>query len=236
MRSSFSLVKTSLQSFKNNFLKYLLILAIPTVITFFITYYEDFGENEMAYTISSILLVASVFISILTGGALIFASADSTLGVKEVYTRSINPFIKMLVLSLGLFVVILLGLMLLIIPGIYLAVIYAFPFYFLLLEQKSIGESLASSKALVKGRWWDVAVKVLVLCVAAALGFIIVEIISNIVSIPFGEDFQYALSTALANFVWPFTTIFLYELYKDLKNNPFQAIPVAPVASQESAA
>lgn len=165
-----------------------------------------------------VLAIASALISLWVSAAIIKAinSPDSTPNPSELLTKSakyILPYLLVVVLT-GLAV--LGGLILLIIPGIIFAVWFAFSNYTLVLEDKRSIEAMKASKALVKGRWGDVFVRFLLLM----LSLIGISIVASLVLSLFPAALYSVLNGALSSFfMTPFSLIFGYLLYKDLKNH-----------------
>ncbi len=219
MRTSFTLLAVSFNALIKDWKRYFLILLVPSVLSFFVSYYEDFGTDADASALSSILLGISTLVSLLMAAALVYAAANRVLSAQESYKKVLKHYIAYLALALGYFIIIVLGLLLLIIPGLYFTVVFSFAFYFLLLENKSITESLSASRELVRGHFWDVAIKLFVLLLITIAGYIVIEVATSVVSIPLGDQFQYALATALGLIMMPLSNIFMYEMYKDLKGS-----------------
>lgn len=104
-------------------------------------------------------------------------------------------------LSVLVGLVIMIGLILFIIPGIIAMVWFSFAGYALLLDGKKGTEAMSASRQLVRGHWWGIFGRFLVLMVASSI----------ISSIP--------LIGPLVNlfFMLPFFIIFTYLMYRDLQ-------------------
>jgi hypothetical protein len=217
------LLQGAFSAFFGDSKKYLLILAVPALLTFITAFFEPnvFAENAIVDSMDQVLYLATILVALVASMfmtiALVHAIADPMLSVKDAYKKAQAHFFKYLLFTLVLTLILFVGFVLLIIPGIYLSVLFAFALFYLLLEHKSIKESLTASKELVKGRWWKVALRVLVLLIAVILVSMLIEFVSGILSVPLGEQFAYAFSAAVSLIMTPVSTLFMYELYKDLR-------------------
>jgi hypothetical protein len=218
MTSSFSLLKRALHIFKNDAKRYLIIVAIPTVISFILAFLDPeinpaVEGNSSLMLLFTVLTAVSLVISIFMTIALIYAVADQSLTPKEAYNKSKADFFRYLGLVILMTLIIVAGLVLLIIPGIWLSILLSFSAYFLLLEKKGIKASLSASKELVTGRWWAVAIRMMVFTLFGILVFMIAGVIGAI----FGELGALILTTAVGTVVGPIGLIYSYEVYKELK-------------------
>ena len=161
----------------------------------------------IAFGISIFVILISLP-SILGHAALIMACDDSKKGVK----KKIKEYFKStwerkweiigVYLLTGLIVMV--GFMFLIIPGIILAFFLIFAPFILILEKKSITESIVESFRLVKNNFWEVLLRHLVIYFA----FIVVVVISNFIP----------LASIAVNFLSSiFMVIYMYLLYKSIR-------------------
>lgn len=107
------------------------------------------------------------------------------------------------------------GAALLIIPGIIFFIWYLFYPYVLVCENLRGRAVLSRSRELVRGYWWGVTIRVLLLfAMVGGIGFII-SFIPFIPSIPFSER---VMKTLFYQFIaLPFSTIYFFILYENLK-------------------
>lgn len=197
------------------FLSLFLIFAIIAAV---------FGISAIA--LSEIMLVIPIFLfglllaAIGIIGAVVIGSwvqvaslcaikdRDEKIGIKESLMRGKSRILSYFWISFLIGVITLLGALLFIIPGIIFAIWLSFSCYVLVSEGLKGTEALKRSKQLVKGNWWNVFVRLLVM--GLIIGFI-GGVLGSIL------PFVGAVLTAL--FVSPFAYIFGYLLYEDLKSN-----------------
>lgn len=238
MISSITLVKKTISIFLERVKLFLTIIAIPALLSFGVSFIEPGVEDSATLSADMlfflVLIIVSLVVSAFMTIALVHAVADSSLTVKDLFKKAQAQFFKYLGFIILLSLVVTLGFIVLIIPGIWLSVVYAFGMYYLLLENKSIAESFGASKQLVKGRWWAVALRLLMLVAVSMAFFIVIEILAGMIDEASGGVFGYALSSALAVLVTPIGIIYAYELFKDLKNTSAET-KVEPMASETSA-
>lgn len=161
------------------------------------------------------------------------------IGTIEAYRQGWSKIFSFWWTSLFAGLIIGLGILCLIIPGIILAVWYSFIFYILIEENLSGWAAMTQSKNYVSGFWWDVFVKTLVL-IALSIG---ISLVFGLIAIPVDlllglavkdaairEIFSQFIQNAFSLLMTPFSLIYYYLIFKDLKSIK-QVNPVAPVVS-----
>lgn len=186
-----------------------------------------FLKGSAAMAVIGVILGISGIVAVLFFIYILLASqAGAYLLLKDFSTdkkvfdliKEARPYVaKYLITSFltGLFV--LLWTLLFIIPGIIFAVYYGFSLWAAMLEGKPALEAISRSKELVKGRWWAILGRFIVVGIA-------VYAISLIIAVPLastkeGEPFYYIWSVVMNIFnlfVAPVTLIYASFLYKDL--------------------
>jgi hypothetical protein len=164
-----------------------------------------------AYMVMALLSgIVNVFMSI----AIILAIQNNALTVMESYKQSMLFFLRYIGLSIVMSVLLFLGFLILIIPGIILSVWFAFSTFVLVVERASIIDSLKKSREYVRGRWWAVFGRILLL---GLVMLVISMIISGLsVAMPFGI-LATALVAAFTMLLAPFAVAYMYLMYQDLK-------------------
>lgn len=238
MPSSFTLLKSSIQIFLDNYKLFLLIIAAPIAFNFVVAFFEpdpnslslgnmDFGFLALYFGLLLISIGVTVFMSI----ALIHAVANTSLTVTDAYKMATKQFFKYLGLAIVMGVMIIIGFILLVVPGIWLSVALSFSVYFLILQGKGIKESLSASKALVKGKWWDVAVKMFFLSVIGFVFVFVLGILSGIFAVVrIDATVTNAIISCLGMLLTPIGNIYLYQMFVSLQANT-EAISVTDVAT-----
>lgn len=148
--------------------------------------------------------------------ALIYKIDDPSLGVNASYKRSAGKFFKYLLLVIVLTIILIPAFLLLILPGIWLSVAFSFAMFFLLLQNASIKNSLKASFNLVKGHWWAVFGRAIILGLIGLVFVIILEFVFGFFGILLGGDMAYGVKSALSFILTPFSTAYMYLMFKDL--------------------
>ncbi len=234
MTSSITLLKRAIQIFKNDAKRYLIIAAIPAVISFALALVDpatnpEIEGNSALMLVYTILMIASIIAGIFMTIALVLAVNDPSISPKESFLRAKKFFFRYVGLMLLMTLIVMVGLILLVIPGIWLSVLLSFGMFFLLLEGKGIKASLTASKELVTGRWWAVAIRFFVVSLIGVLVFAVIAVVTSI----FGDLLTLIISSVLGLLITPIWIIYSYELYKELKNTQSTPAPEAPVTEQQ---
>ena len=103
---------------------------------------------------------------------------EAEVTVSEVFHVMIRKLLPLLLWQFLYFLLIMVGMVFFIVPGIYLAVALTFGLLFIVLKDKSIGDSFSATFQLTRGKWWLTFAFVLILG-------LIVGVVSNIFQIPF---------------------------------------------------
>ena len=230
MPGPIKLFKDSLSIVGANFVLFLSILLIPIIVSFFTALFAPIPATGVMVTYESviyiILMVIYVIISILMSVALILAINDNSLTAKGAYTRAMSYFWKYVGLSLLMTIILMVGFMLLIIPGIILSVWFAFATYILILENSGIVDSLKRSREYVRGKWWGVFGRLIVMSILIALLAMAISMIT--VVMPDGSIAD-AIVAALSLLLTPVAVAYMYLLYNEVKTSP-TAAPEAPAS------
>lgn len=129
--------------------------------------------SAVSYIIAVILMIAGVWFILAT--IKIIRGQASNLSVA--LNQSTPLILPAILLSLMVYLITMGGMILLIVPGIILAVWFTFTMFVLVDNQGSGFTALLKSKALVKGRWWEVFGTIIALAV-------VIGIISMIIVMP----------------------------------------------------
>jgi len=154
------------------------------------------------------ILVTSAIIGLTVGmtamfwpiAALVMAVADSSLGIREALEAGWKKLWAFLWLFSIIGYIVAGGYLLFIVPGIIFTIWFIFSQYILATENIGGMNALLRSKAYVKDRWFDVCIRILVMwAISAGVGMI-----------PF-------LGVLLALLITPFSMIYSYLIYEELK-------------------
>ncbi len=235
MTSPFKLIQQAFQLIGENPKLFIKIVAVPGVFALLVAFFQPIEDSAIVsmteWAIFIPLTIVMVVTNILMVIALTYAVADRNLGARQAYTMAKGKFWKYLGFSFLLGLITLIAFILLIIPAIIVGVWLAFGTFFLLLENLSITNALKASRDLVKGRWWAVAWRLLVLIIFTILVYglfnLLLSMLDEVVPIEI-------LNVVLAMFdlvYTPVATAFMFLLYFNLKttrNTPTVTAPPAP--------
>jgi hypothetical protein len=167
---------------------------------------------------------------------------DENASVKEAYRKSLSLAVPAFVVGILSTLAVLLGFILLIVPGIYLLVVFSFGNYVLFADGLKGSSALKASKYYVKGYWWGVAGRYLVLGLVAMVFQIIFSLFSNgtdwqsyQVALQSGTDTPFKgpsigdyLSSIVNIFVFtPISIVYAYRLFESLKEIKGKYTPMA---------
>jgi hypothetical protein len=141
-------------------------------------------------------------------------SVHHATGVDESYKVTIGWFWPFVWVSILEILAVAGGTIMLIVPGIWLGIAFSFMAYVFVIEGRKGIDALRQSKNYVKGYWWPVLGRVIL------LGIILV-VISAIVQLPFsllfGKTVSSIVSIGLILFFVPFSSIYSYLIFQNLR-------------------
>jgi hypothetical protein len=220
MRSSFKLFTDAWALVKHNMLLYVGILAVPMLLSYAAGLFMPSQNTAVATTaewmIYMVLMVVSVLASILMTIAFTLALDNPSLSVGQAYRSSLRFFWSYLGLSILMSLILIVAFILLVIPGIIVSVWFSFATFVLILEGASIKDSLKRSREYVRGRWWGVFGRLIVMTVIAFVLSAIFGIISSFMPHVALEEL---VVTLLSLVLMPILIGYIYLMYKDVKSS-----------------
>lgn len=232
MRQPIQLLKDSVEVFKGKWKLLLSITAIVAILSLLESLlapsYEEGGS--LAHSLIAILLVvANIFASV----ALILAITGRVSSLQESYQVAVSFFWRYLGLSIVVGVASLVAYLLLIIPGIIVSVWWAFAAFILILEGKGIVDSMKQSREYVRGKWWGVFGRMVLLGVVVIAVSIVIGMIAGVLSSGLVAGLASAVITLV---VTPFAVSYMYLLYQDVKGITAEVSisepPIAPAVHE----
>jgi len=141
-------------------------------------------------------------------------SIHNTTGVDASYKATIGSFWPYIWVGILEFLSVLGGAAMLIIPGIWLGIALSFAVYIFIIEHRRGIDALRQSKDYVKGYWWAVLGRTLLL----ALIYVVVMVIVRIpVTLMGGQIAGGILSAVMLLFFIPFSAIYHYIIFNNLR-------------------
>lgn len=218
MRKPMQLFKEAFDMMYQNIGLFLGILLVPVALSFVAALMGPTSAEQSvgigpspAYLVMSLISgIVNVFMAI----AVILAIQNNSISVVEAYKQSTPFFLRYILMSILMFVLLFIGFLLLIVPGIILTVWFSFSTFVLVLERGGVVESLKKSREYVRGRWWAVFGRIIVL----GIGLILISMVISVVfvALPLGIV-SAALVAAFTMLLAPFAVIYMYLVYQDLK-------------------
>ena len=170
-----------------------------------------------------------VLIAVWAPLALLIASLskETTSNVKVTLKKSLKLIIPSIGINIVMMVIVLGGYIAFIVPGIILAVQLMFALYVYVDENLGIMDSIRKSRILVRGRWWAIVGRSILLSLAVYALFIIAGIISYIIGVAVGGgELAQIILTSIVMFLYiPYTMCFMAELYLSLKESRGEITP-----------
>lgn len=161
-----------------------------------------------------LLILVYTVISLAITNALIYAAAGKEkaepIHLAKLGLRLVVPVI---LASLLVGLIVIGGLILLVLPGILFAIWYSFVQPVVLLEDKRNWAALKQSREYVRGRWWGVFGRLILLGLTSLIISVIIGLVSGWMGVV--GDIASGLFSILV--LTPITTIFLYLLYRSAK-------------------
>lgn len=218
MRKPVQLFKEAFDIMSRNIFLFLGIMLVPVILSFLAGL---FGPTPAEQSIGigysptyMILTLVSAIMNVFMGIAIILAIQNNGLKVVEAYQQAAPFFLRYIGMSIVMSVLLFIGFLLLIVPGVILSVWFAFSTFVLVLERAGIVESLKKSREYVRGRWWAVFGRIMLLALVMIVLSIVISGLS--VLVPFGT-LGTSLVTAITMLLAPFAVIYMYLIYQDLK-------------------
>lgn len=210
------------------------LLIISALYAASVLVYSLYAQADPSFELTdpkSILYVAGfvlfailyMFVALWAPLALLIASLskETTNNVKLTLKKGLKLIIPSIGLNIVMMVIVVGGYIAFIVPGIILAVQLMFALYVYVDENVGIMDSIRKSRILVKGRWWAIVGRSLLMSLIIYGLFIVAGIISYIIGVVVGggELAQIILMPVVMFLYIPYATCFLAELYLSLKNS-----------------
>lgn len=227
LRGPVTLLKDAWTLFKGHAWLFIGIYIIPAILTIVYSMFVALvfspyaGGAIQAAAIPFIILltVLLVVISIVSSVALIKAvSVPTETTIKSAYQFGLKHFWSYVWLSILTGLAVIGGLILLVIPGIIFMIWFAFGYFILVLEGKRGTEAMKASREYVRGKWFAVFGRILVLMVVLMLvSGVVAGILSAFIGGANASEGAEAVTNILNIFLVPFSIAYMYLLYQDLK-------------------
>ncbi|MFI5260725.1 MAG: hypothetical protein ACHQU0_02955 [Candidatus Paceibacteria bacterium] len=207
------LLRDSWQLYKRRLPILAALLAVPYAF-FFIAISLVSASDTTVATVGMLSLLIGFLISVPAAPAVVLAAAKGT-GFAESYQQGLRLALPFLWFEILLGLVIMGGSVLFIIPALLMSIWFLFGTFTFVLEGKRGLQALLQSREYVRGYWWALFGRALVLYAVAIVPVYLVQFLITTVSASVGYALM-ALSYAILLLVAPFFMVYTYELYKNL--------------------
>jgi len=196
MISISDLITKSWDFYRKNFKLLLPVLGIMFAISAAETIARSFWSatgsflrvSTINFFIALPFYVAMLWITVALVELLARGVKGEKIDLENLYSIALQKLPMALLVSIIVGAAVIGGTILLVIPGIIFAVWFHFTIYNYLLEGKTKLEALKESKILVKGRWWPVFLRiVLVNLFWGLISAAIISLASTLIRLPFGD-------------------------------------------------
>lgn len=225
MRSPLTLLSDAWMLFSKHAVLLIGIYLIPTILlvlyAFFIALFSspdlDPVLRQAALPFNLVLTFMLIVVSILAGIALIRAvSSPESTTLVSAYKFGLENILSYIWIALLTGVTVMVGFMLLVIPGILFLVWFAFVYYILVLEGIKGIDAMKASKAYVKGYWWPIFGRMVLLMVLLVLVSKVLGMLADLI-FGGGKPLIEIIESALGVVLVPFSIAYMYLLYTDIK-------------------
>jgi len=224
------LIKESFYNFKSNFIN-VLFVQLPVIAIIFLIFglwgiFYTFFSNQIKYEYDAIkylilplaIIISLAFIlSTFAYRASILRLSSKELKLLDVYKASASGLISFCLTLLLSGLIIFVGSLLFIIPGVILFVRFYFVPFVASLEGIYYRSALRKSSEYVKGLWWEVFARILMLVVLLFVVSVIFYIILFILGM-ISPIIPSLLSIILNYAIHVFSLVYMFTLYNQIKN------------------
>jgi len=181
-----------------------------------------------------VLALVGFVVSLVAGLSLIGVATEKFSDYKTAFRESFGLFLPYLWLSILSGLAMAGGFILLVVPGIYIAVSLSLAAYVFLAEGKRGWDALVGSWHYVRGHWWAVFGRLILLCVLALVIFWLIMFVLG-GGARGATVFGTFLSSLASNFlIMPFVIIFSAKIYRALRDaNTGATAPSSDSTDQE---
>jgi len=217
---SFFFLREAWKEYTARMATYLAIAALPLAVNLFFDGFRYAFESAFfpGAVFSAVDFLCSIIVSAWSYASLLFVVKDRKEGIdfKEALERGWTRIVPFFWISSFVFAAVLGGTIFFIIPGVIFSVWFLFSACVLVAEGKKGVSAMKRSRQLVKGRWWDVFLKVLMWMLLFILAVIAVETGSFI---SFGQASPEWVSEMASLFLIPFYSIYVFLIYEKARDS-----------------
>lgn len=215
-------------NFKKLFLVSLSSVAIFVAFELFVEYYKKVAGAQLSVTFFLVILMLFMVAAVILGGMALIKTIESpSTAIDDVYAFALDRFGSYCWVAILTTILILLGSILLIIPGIAIAGYVWMSCYVVLFEDVRGMNAVKRSYAYMKGNWFAVFFRFLGFGILFLIGIVCISIFLAVVISPLSmavwgpatsnDIVSELIGYFVSVFTTPFTIIYVYFIYTDLK-------------------
>ena len=224
LKGILSLLKESFRFYFSNFKFILGVLGLPLglfILLFNISYISNFTslKYSLALTVFKFLLGIFSSLLLLTSSLALIQSFEEEISVRDAYKRGLGLLPAYLWLLIILTLIEMGGFVFGFIPGVIFQIWFSFAVFVFVFENLRGFQALLRSKQMVKGKFWAIFLRLLILAIileAIFMGFRFLAT-SKIDYIPLSNFVDTIINVFLQIFLLPISLFYIYLIYRDLK-------------------
>jgi hypothetical protein len=209
-----SLFSESWKLYKERWSVLVEIVLLPVLVIVLGYIFIGFGLGPAFLALGGMVVFAGYIIFMFSMAPLIYSIQHAT-GMDESYRATVKLFWPLVWVSILSALAVIGGFVMLLIPGIWLAVAFSVGIYVFVVEQRRGIDALRASKDYIKGYWWAVLGRTILLG-------ILVVVATAIIEAPFGwiggKVAGSIASLFISLFFVPFSTIYHYKIFSNLRD------------------
>lgn len=213
---AFSLLNNAWQVYQQRWRIFFGIMLSPLIAALLFQLQIIFGFNNIFVAILTLLIMLiSLVVQSLAQLAVMYVLKEQDINIKKAYQLAWRRLLSFWWISFISGFIVLIGFFLLLIPGMIFAVWFCLASFVLVNEDLKGWPALQKSKAYVKGRWWSVFGRLLVILLfSLIIYFVLIAISAGTALLWLGNIINLIISFLLA----PFILTYSFLLYTNLRS------------------
>ncbi len=225
LRGIGDLMRDAIKTYKNNWKKFVTLMllgflsSVPYLVLTMIVGVEGKDISALWFLLIFVLFLVTFYFSVRIQAAILFIIKDEKLTWKLAFIAGRKYFWRIVGLTLLTFLFIFLWSLLFIIPGLIFAIFYCLASYILINEDLGGRKAIKRSRQLIKGFWWAVFARLLLLFLILFIVMMILSIptaLLNMVAVWLGSAYAILVNLVIM-MITPAIMVYMFLIYKDLK-------------------
>ena len=202
------LFSDSFALYKEHFLTLIVLIGIPYLLLGFGQIMGGMAQS-LAYILSLLLLFPAS-----TGVIYALSKGD---GIMQSFRAGFSLLFSVLWVAILIFFVMTGGFVMLIVPGVIMSIWFSFSPFVLVIEGKRGLNALLQSREYVRGYWWDICVRLLLLYICTIPIYLLRVLLSVVfITMPGEITLLIIINTIITLLINTFSAVYLYKIYQNL--------------------